>query len=120
MICCESTSDPSRISSVGSIVVDVLASRIDGPVKSLSVTTCPVVGSVATTVESPADAARDAGAFVAIVPGGAAEESLVSEPNAFATSNGVTKPTLEVVPTIDSFNAPAKPVSKSAFPVVAY
>lgn len=117
MICCVSTSDPSRISSVGSIVVDVLASRIDGPVKSLSVTSCPVVGSVATTVESPADPAGAAGAFDTA---GAAEEAPTSEPSAFATSKGVESPTVAPVPIIDSWRPPFKPVSKDVSPVTAY
>jgi hypothetical protein len=108
---------PPRV-SVESTVVVVLASRIDGPVRSPMVTSWPVVGSVATTVAAPAvptvaaDGSETAGA--------AADGVEASEPIAFATSNGVTKPTLEVVPTMDSFNAPAKPVSKSALPVTAY
>lgn len=98
---------PSR-ASVESTVVVVLASRIDGPVRSPMVTSCPVVGSVATTVAAPA------------VPAGAGAAEDASDPRAFATSNGVTKPTVDVVPIMDSFRPPFNPVSKDVSPVTAY
>ena len=82
------------------------------------VTSCPVVGSVATTVVSLAEPAVAAdGAETA---GAAADGVDALEPIAFATSNGVTKPTLEVVPIMDSFRPPFNPVSKDVSPVTAY
>ena len=94
--------------SVESTVVVVLASRIDGPVRSPMVTSWQVVGSVATTVAAPA------------VPAGAGAAEDVSDPRAFATSKGVLKPTVEVPPIIASCKPPFNPVKRFVSPVTAY
>lgn len=82
------------------------------------VTSCPVVGSVATTVVSLVEpAVASDGAETA---GAAAEGVDVSEPIAFATSKGVLKPTVEVPPIIASCSPPFSPVKRFVSPVTAY